>query len=230
MLLVSAPVRPTVSKLSACSGLALATILAACSAGGDAADADGGGPTTIGGEETGLTLEIPDEWVELPMDADTVSEALGNLDLTDDQAAFVESWIGALPNPDGAVLAIDLSTMTASVASNVNAHCRPNDGSIGRQPGVEASPLQESDLEAMIALAIPDRFGHQAEDIEVESATVDGYPAARATYTFDMAGAAGVGVMYMLLGDDDVCWVTFTGADESSFGLFDEMAATIDVL
>lgn len=88
--------------------------------------------------------------------------------------------------------------------------------------------MQENDLEEMTGLAIWDTFGHEA--IEVESTTVDGYPAARGTTTLDLAGAAGVGVQYMFLADEDVCWVTFTGADESSFGLFDDIAATISVL
>ncbi len=189
------------------------------------------GSTTIGGAETGLTLEIPEEWVELPMDAGTVSEAaVGNLDLTDGQAAFIEAWTGMFPSSDGAVMAVDLSTMTERFAANMNARCAPNDGRIGRQPGVTPTPLQESDLEEMVELAIWDQFGRFAEDIEVESTTVDGYPAARGSYPLNMAEVAGVGVEYMFLADDDVCWATFTGADESELDLFDDIAATIDVL
>lgn len=232
-LIASRLVRPSMSKIFASSGLVLAVALPACSNGdetGDAAggqqtaspqptsaatDGSGGGSNVIGGEETGLTLEIPDEWVDVPMDADTMSEGLDSLDLPEDEAGMIESSIGALGDLDGAIMAIDPATLGASVATNVNAYCVPNDGSVG-----------ENNLEAAVELGL----GSVAGDVEVEGTTVDGVQAARATYTLDMAQVQGVGMQYMFLNGDDICWVTFTGADESVSGLFEEIAATIDVL
>lgn len=181
------------------------------------AEADGGesATATIGGEETGLTLEIPAEWMNVPMDAGTMSEGLDSLDLPDDQAGLVESSIGALGDLDGAIMAVDTSTIGAGVATNVNAYCVPNDGSVG-----------DGNLEAAIELGL----GAVAADVEVEEVSVDGVQAARATYSLDMAQVQGFGVQYMFLDDGDICWVTFTGTDESQSGQFEEMAATIKVL
>lgn len=250
--------RPTVPKLFGRSGLVLIMILCACSsgggtsdavdaqqtanpeptpAGGETADAEGDGdiepgsadedqatndptgdddgPETIGGEQTGLTLEIPDEWVDLPMDTDAMSEYVADLDLPDDQAVFLESSVGTLGDVDGAIMAIDTSTFGSDFATNVNAYCVPNDGSLG-----------DSNLEAAIELGLE----AIAEGIEIESATVDGHHAARATYSLDVPGLEGHGVQYTILADDDICWVTFTGSDRGLYGAFDDIAATISVL
>lgn len=248
------------SRLFASSGLVLALVLSACSGAGgvsEAADAqqttspastpDAGeatdtegdsetepsaadgetsiptddpgasddGPTTIGGADTGLTLEVPDEWVEVPTDGDVISEGLEGLDLSEDQAAFLESSMNALGDLEGAVMAVDTSTYGAGVATNVNAYCIPNDGSVG-----------DNNLEVTIELSLESI----AEEIEIGNTTVDGISAVRATYRLDMAQVQGSGVQYVFLHDGDICWVTFTAADESRFGEFEDIAATISLL
>jgi hypothetical protein len=186
----------------------------------DAADGatpagEGDGPTVIGGEETGLTLEIPDKWVDIPMDTEAMSEDFGALDFPDDQAAFIESSISELGSVDGVVMAIDSSTFGSGAVAIVTANCAPNINSLGED---NLGPAIEFDLEGI------------AENIEIEEATVDGLPAARATYSLSVEGLQGERLQYVVLADDDMCWVTFTAADESRFGEFDDIAATISML
>lgn len=178
--------------------------------GGTPAD-DGDGPTVIGSDETGLTLEIPDEWVDIPMDTEAMSEDLGALDIPDDQAAFIESSISAFGSIDGAVMAVDSGTFGSSVV----AYCAPNTNSLSED---NLGPAIELDLTGI------------AENIEIDQATVDGLAAARATYSLSVEGLQGERLQYVVLADDDMCWVTFTAADESRFGEFDDIAATTSVL
>lgn len=172
---------------------------------------DGDGPTVIGGDETGLTLEIPDEWVDIPLDTETMSEDLGALDIPDGQATLIESSISAFGGIDGAVMAVDSSTF----GSIVVAYCAPNANSLSED---NLGPAIELDLTAI------------AENIEIEQATVDGRAAVRATYSLSVEGLQGERLQYVVLADDDMCWVTFTAADESRFGGFGDIAATTSVL
>lgn len=221
------------------AGTYLVAVLAACGSLGERWSADPapqsstpGAPTTdaapvgeatdgdrLGGSETGFTIEVTGDWVEVDIKSGELVEAVDAVGFSGD-ADLVRSAVEELEGIPGVVFAFEFGPqidLLDEFVTNLNGYCTP--------------------LPIVANLRVLARLNERtlkmigATDIESSESTAGSTAALRTTYQLPTDGPQLVGLQYLFANaDDDMCSLTFTTTvQDDDLDRFDRIAASLQL-